>query len=139
MHHFLIDTSALVALVDKSDSHHLAVAKFVQIHSLATFFVPDTIFTETMVLTKARLGATPAIELGLALMQSTIFRIIYLTDQDRSMTWDIFSRYRDKDWSYVDCSILAMARRLQVFHVCAFDHHFEQMVELVCEPLRSER
>ena len=50
------------------------------------YYLPDTIFAETMVLTKARLGAKAAIELGERLMESRHFEIIYLTTDDRRMT-----------------------------------------------------
>jgi predicted nucleic acid-binding protein len=131
---FLVDSGALLAMIDARDAHHSTAATFVRANTNATFYLPDTIFTETMVLTKARLGAKPAIELGNRLMKSTHFHIVYLTAEDRGTTWDYFSRYTDKDWSYVDCSILALAGRLGVFEVFAFDHHIDQMAELIRLP-----
>ena len=69
-------------------------------------------------------------------MESVRFPILYLTAEDRRATWEIFSRYTDKDWSYVDCSILAVARRLQTSQVFTFDQHFDQMAELARVPAR---
>jgi hypothetical protein len=43
------------------------------------------------------------------------------------MAWDIFEKYDDKQWSYVDCSLLAIARRLMLRRIFTFDHHFQQM------------
>jgi predicted nucleic acid-binding protein len=37
------------------------------------------------------------------------------------------SRYTGKEWSYVDCSLLALAQRQKVAIVFSFDGHFEQM------------
>lgn len=121
-------------MIDASDQYHPAAAAFARAHATATFYVPDTVSTETMVLVKARLGARPAVELGTRIMHSDHFPIISLSAEDRRNTWDIFSHYTDKDWSYVDCSILAVARRLRVFEVFAFDRHFDQMVELTRMP-----
>ena len=126
----LIDSGAFLALIDAADQHHASAAAFVRSHSSATFHLPDTVFAETMVLTKSRLGAKAAVDLGNRIMESRHFPLVYLTPEDRSATWAIFSRYTDKEWSYVDCSILAVARRLRVSSVFAFDHHFDQMAEL---------
>jgi predicted nucleic acid-binding protein len=130
----LIDSSALLALVDASDTHHLAAVNFIRTHIATTFYLPDTIFSETMVLTKARLGIKPAVDLGERLKASSHFQIVYLTPEDHQLIWEIFSRYLDKDWSYIDCSLLALARRLKVSEVFTFDHHFSQMPEITRVP-----
>lgn len=135
MKQFLVDSGALLAMIDAEDEHHAAAAPFARANATAIFYLPDTVFAETMVLSKARLGAKPAVELGNRIMESPHFLVVYLTAEDRRITWDIFSRYTDKDWSYVDCSILAVARRLQVSEVFAFDHHFDQMAELTRVPV----
>lgn len=134
MKSYLVDSGALLAMLDIKDAHHVAATNFIQSNKVATFYLPETIFAETMVLTKSRLGAKPAIALGNSLMKSNHFKIIYLTRQDRSLTWDIFARYVDKDWSYVDCSIMAIAYRLKIFEVFSFDHHINQMAELTRLP-----
>ena len=132
--HCLVDSGALLAMCDAEDQHHTAAAAFVRSNIASTFYVPDTVFVETMVLVKARLGARSAVDLGNQIMQNPRFVIVFLTTEDRQMTWNIFSRYTDKQWSYVDCSILAVARRLQIAQVFAFDHHFDQMAELTRVP-----
>ncbi|PDW04076.1 type II toxin-antitoxin system VapC family toxin [Candidatus Viridilinea mediisalina] len=103
---------------------------FFHAQSAVFYVVPETIFAETMTLTKARLGASAAITLGERMLQSRNFRLLALSELDRQQTWNIFTRYRDKAWSYVDCSVLAVARRLKIVEVFAFDQHFDQMVEL---------
>ena len=49
------------------------------------------------------------------------------------------THYTDKQWSYVDCSILAVARRLQIAQVFGFDRHFDQMADLTRVPAVSVR
>jgi len=46
----------------------------------------------------------------------------------------IFCRYTDKDWSYVDCSLLALAQQQKIPAVFSFDRHFEQMPGLMRVP-----
>ena len=36
-------------------------------------------------------------------------------------------RYHDKEWSYTDCGILAVAQLLDIGEVFAYDRHFDQM------------
>lgn len=122
-------------MIDTRDQYHTAAAAFARANPHSVFYVPDTVFAETMVLTKARLGARRAVDFGERVLRSSHFLIVYLTADDRNSTWNIFSRYLDKDWSYVDCSILAIARRLQISQVFTFDHHFDQMPQLTRVPI----
>jgi len=124
----LIDTSALHALNYASDDNHLqAVNTFKSLAGRVKPILTEWVFLETMNLTKARLGPTYAIAFGRHLRASKAFYPLVLTDEDKRTTWEIFERYADKDWSYVDCSLLAVAQRLGVKRIFAFDHHFQQM------------
>jgi predicted nucleic acid-binding protein len=125
----LADTSGLFASLDADDPHHLQARSFLAGRS-ATYIVADTIFAETMTLVKIPLGASLAINLGREILAGAPFRFHRLTDDEQAETWSIFSRSTDKEWSFADCSLLALARRLNVDEVFAFDHHFDQMSDL---------
>lgn len=130
MKQILCDTSALIALFDRDDRYaDLARSYVCEIEPGVVFIVPETIFGETMTLLKRRLGAQLAVKIGQQLRKSVRFRLCRLSNEDEQATWDIFARYTDKTWSYVDCSVLALAQRLEAgtVEVFAFDHHFEQM------------
>jgi len=124
----LIDTSALHALNYARDNNHAqAVAYFKALAGRVKPILTEWVFVETMNLTKARLGPAYAIAFGRQLKASQAFYPLILTDLDKQATWEIFENYHDKPWSYVDCSLLAVARRLEIRRVFTFDHHFEQM------------
>jgi predicted nucleic acid-binding protein len=124
----LIDTSALHALNYARDNNHVqAVTYFKSLAGRVKPILTEWVFVETMNLTKVRLGPEHSIAFGRHLKASKTFYPLILTDADKRATWDIFERYDDKDWSYVDCSTLAVAERLKIRRVFAFDHHFRQM------------
>ena len=123
----LVDSSFLLAMVDRDDKHHPEVIDFLKKLERATLLVTSHIFDEAMTLIKARLGSEIAVRTGQQLRLSTLFRLVYVTERDDEAAWEIFSQYTDKDWSYTDCSCLAMMRRLGITEVLSFDHHFDQM------------
>jgi predicted nucleic acid-binding protein len=124
----LIDTSALHALnYVRDDNHTQAVDHFKLLAGRVKPILTEWVFVETMNLTKARLGPGYAIDFGRQLKISKAFYPLILTDVDKRSTWDIFEQYHDKQWSYVDCSLLAVAQRLKISKIFAFDHHFTQM------------
>ncbi len=124
----LIDTSALHALNYVRDDHHLqAVSYFKSVAGRVKPILTEYVFIETMNLTKARLGPTYAISFGQHLRASKAFYPVMMTDQDKRDTWEIFERYDDKAWSYVDCSLFALAQRLKLKRIFTFDRHFQQM------------
>jgi uncharacterized protein len=129
MQQILLDTSAIYAIIDATDKNHSAAQIFLR-HTPRLYFVPDTVFSEALTLIKVRLGVTFAIKAGELIQIGTPFRLHRLTPQEVSATWRIFSRYIDKEWSYTDCSILAVSRELGVASVFAFDQHFDQMSSL---------
>lgn len=135
MRQILCDTSALVALFDADDRFADLARDYVQgIEPGLTLIVPDTVFGETMTMLKSRVGAKLAVKVGQQLRQSVRFRLYRLSDEDELATWDIFARYTDKNWSYVDCSLLALAQRLKIAEILAFDHYFEQMPDVTRAP-----
>lgn len=124
----LIDTSALFALNYIRDDHHAdAVAYFRSLAGRVKPIVTEWVFIETLSLMKARLNPQQAITFGRQLKASQAFYALILIDEDKQTTWNIFERYDDKDWSYIDCSLLAVAQRLKLQRIFTFDHHFRQM------------
>ena len=89
----------------------------------------DSVFAESMTLLKARHGADVAITAGRKLRDSKVYQWTPLTPDDESQTWAVFQKYADKEWSFVDCGLFVLARRLTL-PVFSFDHHFEQMPEV---------
>ncbi len=125
----LLDTSALFASLDADDRNHGAARAYLAAQS-ATYVVTDTVFSEAMTLIKRHLGVALAIRTGEALLAGAPVRLHRLSSEEARDTWKVFRQYADKAWSYTDCSLLAVARRMGIGEVLAFGRHFDQMATL---------
>jgi uncharacterized protein len=130
----LVDTSALIAFFVQSERHHQAVREYFLQHSNNQWIILSSIFDETVTWIRIRVSAKQSIQIGRLLREE--HRYIALSESDDLATWEAFCRYDDKAWSYTDCSLLVMARRLGVLNVVSFDEHIRQMAGLgiVCLP-----
>jgi predicted nucleic acid-binding protein len=132
----LIDTSAIYALTVQGDAHHTAALKFARewLNRQNAFILPEWVFVETMTLLKARFGSAVALRVGQDLRHQPAYRWLPLGREDEREMWAIFQKYADKAWSYTDCALLALAQRLSVRDVFAFDVHVAQMPNLTRRP-----
>ena len=129
----LIDTSAYFALADRTDRHHPAAVRFVHAND-RPLITTDLIVVETLNLVQARLGSAPAIVLGKRLLEPTTTTVLKVTDPDLAQAWRLFQRYRDKAFSFTDCTTFALMARLGIPTAFAFDIHFQQYGRIVVLP-----
>ncbi len=128
MKEILVDTSALIALVDADDRKHDTVTAWLKNHAQnVRLVISDYTFDECMTLMKARFGTKAAISFGQRIRNSQFCRFVHLTPQDEAATWQVFVEYGDKDWSYTDCSCLAVMQHLGIQEALSTDYHFRQM------------
>lgn len=126
MKRLFVDTGAWYALVDKNDPDHKEAASFIrnnQIPLLTTNFV----FDETITLLRSRLVWSVAKEFGQRLKDSRFVSLIAVKDEDEEKAWEIFLKYKDKDFSYTDCTSFAVMDRLKIDTAFSFDSHFQAM------------
>lgn len=131
MKNLLLDTSAAYALVNTRDKNHARAGQFLAdwLGDSGAVLVTDSVFSESVTLIKARMGAAKAVEVGRTLRHAGLYHWTPLTPDDEAQAWAIFQKYIDKEWSFVDCGLWVVAQRLGV-SVFTFDHHFEQMPEV---------
>jgi uncharacterized protein len=136
MRHALIDTGAIYAIAASGDLHHQDASKLLKIwvKEDGIFYLSDLVFIETMTLAKKRLGWDVAIRLGWELRENPIFSWIMLSPALEQETWAAFRSYDDKKWSYTDCELLVLSKKLKITDVFSFDHHFQQMPGIHCLP-----
>jgi predicted nucleic acid-binding protein len=136
MRRVLVDTGAIYAFVVRTDAHHEEARALTRelLSANGGLVLADVVFAETMTLLKARVGAGVAVRVGIELRRNPLYLWTALGVDGERATWEVFQRYADKEWSYTDCALFVLTRRLEIPHVFAFDEHFNQMPGVVRVP-----
>ena len=137
MSYIFVDTSAWYALLDTSDANHHAAVKFKDslAHPLMT---SNYVVGEVITLVRNRPGYKAAVETGQKLWEY-IADLIRVMPRDERKAWEIFVQYRDKNFSFTDCTSFALMERMGITEVFAFDEHFKQYGSFIVLPLMSTR
>lgn len=125
-----IDTSAFLALEDKSDKWHLAALKFQSDILLKEDFEIITtsyILDETLTLIRLRLGIKQSIQFLRRIRSSKIVKIVHVSKEIEEKASKLFEKYDDKDFSFTDCVSFVVMKDMGLTEAFAFDHHFEQI------------
>jgi len=129
----LVDTSAYFALVDRTDRHHSSAVSFVRSNEVP-LVTTDLIVVEALNLVRVRLGQSHAIRLGRRLLNPAVTPVLKVSEGDVAQAWRLFQRYRDKAFSFTDCTTFALMGRLHISTAFAFDIHFRQYARCIVVP-----
>jgi predicted nucleic acid-binding protein len=121
----LVDTSAYFAIVDRSDRHHSSAVAFIRSNAIP-LATTDLIVVETLNLVQVRLGHLPAVRLGRQLFNPALTAVLKVSEHDGREAWRLFQRYRDKGFSFTDCTSFTLMERMRITTAFAFDLHFRQ-------------
>ena len=126
-----VDTSAWYASVCADDSNHLAAKQF--LNSSPVLVTTELVANEVVTLLRARGRSERAYRLGERIFSETHVSLFWTQKQTILKTWEVFCEFKDKHWSFVDCSSKVVMQQLQISTAFAFDHHFRQFgsVEVV--------
>ncbi len=129
MRRIFVDTSAFVALEDRADASHTQALgyrdtiKAQRLPLITTNFVLD----ETYTWLRVNLGHQQAVDFGEAIQGSRVVEIIHVTPEIEQEAWRIFRRYKDKTFSFTDCTSFVVLNRLGITEAFAIDEHFAQV------------
>jgi predicted nucleic acid-binding protein len=119
-----IDTSAIYALIDRTDSHHKAARsgldrlRKLRVEPVITNFI----VAEGHALLLARLGP----ETARGWLAGIVWHIERVTVEDEAAAHEILFGQTDKTYSYTDAVSFAVMKRLHIGRAMAFDRHFKQ-------------
>lgn len=71
---------------------------------------------------------------GDILLHKGVARIERVSEEDFVRAWEVFQQYKDKEWSFTDCTSKVVMERLGITHAFAFDTHFEQFGMIIRVP-----
>jgi predicted nucleic acid-binding protein len=132
MRRCFIDTSALIAVAYADDTHHAAARE--TMHVVARFRLPQVttsyVLAETYTVLRRLAGHRAAVAFGTATQRSSTtgrLTVVYPDAALEAAAWDIFARYEDQDFSFVDCVSFAWLKADAQSDVFAFDRHFDVM------------
>jgi predicted nucleic acid-binding protein len=57
------------------------------------------------------------------------YKIVWINRKLEEETWKIFASIKDKNFSYVDASILAVMKKEKISHLLSFDAGFKNLQE----------
>jgi uncharacterized protein len=122
------DTAGWMACADASDpAHRKAVAvRDSWIEDGGLFVTSDYVADETLTLLRLRLGMDAAEAWWRQVDGSSRVRWEYISLARADKARGLFFRYRDKDFSFTDCTSFILMRELKLREALTTDHHFLQ-------------
>ncbi|MBI3755665.1 MAG: type II toxin-antitoxin system VapC family toxin [Deltaproteobacteria bacterium] len=119
------DTSGWYATLDKNDADHLAAKAFFA-KPQSSLITTNLIAGETITLVNNRLGHNEAVSIGKKFWDEEISRLIFVTPEMERLAWNLFQKFDDKRFSFVDCTSFVVMKELGITTAFTFDEHFKQ-------------
>jgi predicted nucleic acid-binding protein len=126
---FFTDTSAVIALLNKKDQYHseaTAILKSI-LKKNGSLLITTHIFAETVTRIERRISPHKAVEAGDLIRQNDKIKIVTPNENTIEHAWQIFKKYQDQRFSFVDCISFATMKEIGLSIAFAFDKHFKIM------------
>lgn len=124
-----VDTAGWVACADASDPAHATcrAARDGALEVRHTLVTTDYVVDETMTLLRLRLGLPAAEAWWRQVDGSPRVRWERIDASRFERAVQLFLQYRDKEFSFTDCTSFAVMRELKLRRALTTDKHFKQM------------
>ncbi len=120
-----VDTGAWFASIVPWDANHDQAATWLA-QNARSLLTTDSVLSETLTLLRIRGERERAIWLGERIWSEELAVLYLVNREDQQAAWDVFRRFTDKEWSFVDCISKIVMERLEIDTAFSFDHHFRQ-------------
>ena len=124
-----VDTAGWMACADASDNAHTrcCTARDRALETGQALMTTDFVVDETLTLLRLRLGLTAAERWWQQIDRSSRLRWERIDSGRFEKARQLFFHYRDKDFSFTDCTSCVTMRELHLTHALTTDRHFSQM------------
>lgn len=122
-----VDSSAWVALYHQNDTH-TPIAQGISENLVlqhASLVTSNYIVAEALTIVSQRSGKQRAQELGNYLLNGAI-PVIRIDEILEQQAFKVFSKLRDKDVSFIDCTCFVLCQTLGIQYIFGFDKHYEK-------------
>jgi len=132
MRRIFFDTSAYVALTDISDQFHTDATRVAEriIARRLPRITTNYVLAEAYTRIRRKCGHIAAVRFGEGIRHDVVagnLNIVYVDPVLDDAAWEIFKKYADQDFSFVDCVSFAWLRQHSECEVFAFDEDFTWM------------
>jgi uncharacterized protein len=119
----LLDAGPLIALADRGDPRHDVCRTYFG-GAKARLVTHVGVLAEVVTFVRYRFGHAAAKRIGRAVRAGKGVELLPIDLADEREGWRWFLRYRDQQFSLVDCWSFAIMGRLGIMEAVTFDHHF---------------
>ena len=129
MRGLFVDTAGWMACADAGDPAHApaCAARDTALEQGALLVTTDYVMDETLTLIRMRLGLPAAKAWWAQVEASSRVRWEWVGMERAEKARKAFFRFRDKNYSFTDCTSLVVMQELRLKQALTTDHHFRQM------------
>lgn len=124
----LIDSSVLIAYLNKDDSLHQEAKQLIRQlkKDREVIDILDTVYEEVLAVLRKRHSKLIAINAAGKIMASSAVRIICINKETLLKSSRMFIKHQGR-YSYVDCSLAEWAEKHNIKTIIAIDRHFSEL------------
>jgi predicted nucleic acid-binding protein len=126
------DTSAWYAFFVVKDSRHQDAKSWI-LRNGERLVTTDYVLDELLTLMKCRGEYAQSLAAGESILFQEVSDLTLVSLEDIENAWNVFKNFRDKGWSFTDCTSYVVMKKFSLTKAFAFDEHFSQFgnVEVV--------
>lgn len=122
-----VDTSAFIALEDRSDALHGRARRFFdELTENDSLYTSNYVVDETITRLRYAVGHAAAVAFAETILASRLFAIDYVDEELERAALGFLKKFKDKKLSFTDCTTMALLRARRLDAVFAFDEDFSR-------------